>query len=219
LEPKLMFDLQQGEGDAVLREYLVKPLHSMAYFVPCLIGPAVLLLPGAVAWLLPRYVVGVPAAQILLAGGYFLALSYILRGIIVAKGVQLAAALVTFAVTAVNLVLGVLLLKLGLGLAGVALASAVSFFLLFIVQLHLVKKCLARVDLVSLPVLCLPFLVAGGGGVALLWLAPRLPLPLLCSEGLGVLLYGLLCWWLYNRAADRYGHFSRLVLPWRKPRT
>jgi O-antigen/teichoic acid export membrane protein len=219
LEPKLIYDFEQGERNAVLREHLVQPLFAMAYFVPCLIGPAVLLLPGTVAWLLPRYVAGVPAAQILLAGGYFLALSYVLRGIIVARGVHLAAALVTFVATAVNLGLGVLLLQLGLGLAGVALASGVAFFLLFILQLYLVKKSLALCPLVSLPALCLPFLISAGAAGAMLWLAPQLPLPLLVAEGLGVLLYGLLCWGLYNRAADRYGYFPRLRGPWKKPKS
>lgn len=217
LEPKLMQAFAQGESEALLREYLVQPLLIMAYVVPALLGAAILLLPGAVSWLLPRYLAGVPAAQLLLAGGFFLALTYVLRGVIVAQGGQLAAALVTLAVTGINLGTATLLLRLGLGLSGVALASGASFLLLFLLQWQLVRRRLTVPLSLSLAELARPLVLPVVAGAALLALTYRLPGPLLLSGGIGALIYGLLCWLLYNRAARRYGYFPRLALPVRKP--
>ncbi|MDY0269129.1 MAG: polysaccharide biosynthesis C-terminal domain-containing protein [Trichloromonas sp.] len=218
LEPKLMQAFAHGESEALLGEYLVQPLLVMAYVVPALLGTAILLLPGAVTWLLPRYLAGVPAAQLLLVGGYFLALTYVLRGVIVAQGQQWAAALLTLAVTGANLGAGLLLLRLGLGLPGVALASGGSFLLLFLLQWWLVRRRLTVPLPLALTDLAWPLVLPVVAGAALLALSSRLPGPLLVSGGIGALLYGLLCWFYYNRAARRYGYFPRLALPVRKPK-
>ncbi|BBD09250.1 lipopolysaccharide biosynthesis protein [Desulfovibrio ferrophilus] len=131
VEPLLMRDLQTRPERDCLRDYVERPLLATAYALPLLLGPAMLLLPAAVNLLLPRYAQGVPAAQILTGGCLFLSLAFVLRGIIIARGQQVRATGVMLASVVGNLALSLGFLSLGWGIAGVALASACSFALLF----------------------------------------------------------------------------------------
>lgn len=104
---------------------------NTAYLMPFVIGPSILLLPPVVHVLLPNYAPGITAAQILLIGGYFLATTHAMRGIIVAQRLQFKAALVAFFILLVNVFLSVAAVRLGYGIEGVAAASSLSFLMMF----------------------------------------------------------------------------------------
>lgn len=140
MEPRLMEDLTVNSSYENFRSYFLKPVTHTAYYMPFLIGPVILALPVGIPLLLPHYMRSIVPAQILMFGVYFLALSYLFRGIIVVNKWQLKASFVTAFKLFLNIVLCVILVKAGFGLEGVALGSSISFFFLFIGLLVFVKR-------------------------------------------------------------------------------
>ncbi len=139
IEPKLMQDITENEKENTLREYLFKPLINTAYFMPFLVGPVIFFIPVLIPLLLPKYVPGIPATQIIIFGCYFLALSYVTRGIIIANNWQLKAAMMMVFVLFINVTLSIILLKLGTGINGVALSSSISQFILLLSSLGFIR--------------------------------------------------------------------------------
>lgn len=132
VEPKLMQSMTKNPKEQNLKEYFFKPLINTAYFMPFLIGPVYFIFPLVISLMLPRYILGIIPTQILVLGGYFLALAYVSRGIIVANNWQIKASIVMAFALPVNIGLSIVLVKLGMGITGVALGSSISFLILFI---------------------------------------------------------------------------------------
>lgn len=131
IEPKLMHEIKTLSPQITIQEYFFTPLMTTAYALPIILGPVFFLAPPAVRILLPRYTEGIPCIHILAVGGYFLALVYIARGIIVAKGWQLIAAGIGGLVVIANIIWAFILIKAGFGIEGVATASCMSYLLFF----------------------------------------------------------------------------------------
>lgn len=140
IEPDLMRGADHRTPEANLAEYFFKPLAYTGALMPFLIGPAVFCAPVFIHLLLPRYLPGILPTQIIVLGSYFFALAYVARGIIVAYNGQVRAALIISAVVLLNIVLGILLIKAGFGLAGVATGSSVSFLVLFVALCAFIRK-------------------------------------------------------------------------------
>ncbi|MGB0671672.1 MAG: lipopolysaccharide biosynthesis protein, partial [Rhodospirillales bacterium] len=160
LEPKMMHDMSEMEPADVLRDFLFRPLCNTAHYILFLIGPAVFLLPF-IELVLPRYAAGVLPAQILALGGYFLAISFVVRGVVVANDWQRRALVPIFAVGLFNVALNGAAIKLGYGIAGVAAASSLAYAVLLVWLLALVKSRHPCRTLSWMPVLSglvLPFL-------------------------------------------------------------
>jgi O-antigen/teichoic acid export membrane protein len=132
LEPRLMQRLDQHSKEENLREYFLRPLIHAAYFMPLMIGPVFIILPVVISFLLPRYVHGIEATQIISIGSYFLSMMYLARGIVVANNLQLRASLIMLLVIIVNITLGTMLVISGRGINGVAISCSISFFLLYV---------------------------------------------------------------------------------------
>ncbi len=133
MEPRLMRTLEKRPDDAIVRDYLVSPMMKTVYLLPFLVGPSFLAMEAGVTFLLPRYTAGVPAARTLALGVPLLALAYVPRMLIIARDWQLAVCWRVPPILLVNVVLGVLLVKAGYGLFGIALATILAFGLLFMV--------------------------------------------------------------------------------------
>jgi O-antigen/teichoic acid export membrane protein len=140
IEPRMMQELNEKTKEENLKEYFFKPLLNGAYFMPFLIGPVFFILPLAISLLLPKYIKGVAPTQIIALGGYFFALSYLFRGMIVANNWQMKASLITILILCINVGLSIAFITMGLGINGVAASSTISFFLLFIVLLIFIRK-------------------------------------------------------------------------------
>jgi O-antigen/teichoic acid export membrane protein len=139
LEPRMMQESVTLSPDDLLEAYFFRPLLNTAFYIPLLIGPVVFAAPF-IELVLPRYAAGILPAQILAIGGYFLAISFVARGVIVANGWQVKALIPVFAATAVNAVLAVLAMQMDFGIAGVAVASSVSYALLLGLLIGFIKK-------------------------------------------------------------------------------
>jgi O-antigen/teichoic acid export membrane protein len=140
LEPRLMQRLNHNLKEENLREYFLRPLVHAAYFMPLMIGPVFIIIPVVISFLLPRYVYGIEATQIISIGSYFLSMMYLARGIVIANNLQLRASLIMLIVVIVNLSLGTILVISGRGINGVAISCSISFFLLYVSLFIFIRK-------------------------------------------------------------------------------
>ena len=140
IEPKLMENMNVNSNENNLKEYFFTPLINTAYFMPFMLGAGIIVLPFLIPLLLPRYTPGILSAQIIILGSYFFSLSILMRGIIVANGWQLKASVLTGSILPISMFLSILLLKLGLGIEGVAIGSSISYFILFIWLLIFIRR-------------------------------------------------------------------------------
>jgi O-antigen/teichoic acid export membrane protein len=139
IEPKLMQELDKKPVEYNLNEYFFKPLINTAYYTPFLVGTAVIILPPFISLILPRYLPGILPAQIVVLGAYFYSVSYMARGVIVANNWQGEVSFFMVFVLIINIFLNILLIKLGLGLIGVAFSTALSYFILFVLLLSFIR--------------------------------------------------------------------------------
>jgi O-antigen/teichoic acid export membrane protein len=140
MEPRLMKNLSAEGTAASLRSYLLRPVVTVSFLTPLLIGGAVFAVPAVVTLMLPRYTAGILPAQVLAVGGYFYAVALVCRGMIVAGGHQVAASGIVGLSLAVNVLLNILLIKAGYGITGVAAGTGVSFFVMAALLLLFLAK-------------------------------------------------------------------------------
>jgi O-antigen/teichoic acid export membrane protein len=132
IEPKLMQSLSAQSQVENLKEYFFRPLINTAYYMSFLVGFVFLVLPVAVPLILPRYSQGILPAQIITLGGYFVAMSYTARAVMVANNWQSRGIILIVLGLIVNIVMNISLIFLGYGLIGVSIATSVSYLVLFI---------------------------------------------------------------------------------------
>ena len=165
IEPKMMQSLSDTSYKKGVHEYFLNPLLNTAYIMPLLIGLVVFALPIVIPLLLPRYAPGIIPSQIIVIGGYFLALSYIIRGVVVANNWQLTASFVMSFSLFVNIFLSILLIKFGFGITGVSIASSISFCILLVsllIFISIKSNYIAKKLKSNLFFLCCPFFIMGG---------------------------------------------------------
>lgn len=137
-----------------------------------LLVAGVLAIPSVTRALLPEYVPAARAAQILLAGGAILASTFPLTTYLIGRGVQWRVVRIYGMAAGLNLLLDVVLLRLGYGITGIAVGSLVSYVLFSLA----VQKTVAALDeapraLSRLAAAFTPLVVAavaGGVGAVLL---------------------------------------------------
>lgn len=139
LEPRMMEALSGIDDRTALETYLFKPMLNTAFYIPFLIGPAVLVAPF-IDVVLPKYQPGVLPAQVLAVGGYFLAISFVVRGIIVANDWQGRALGPILAAAVVNAAGSAIVIAQGGGIVGVSVVSGLSYVLLLGLLLRLVAR-------------------------------------------------------------------------------
>lgn len=125
------FQERYGEtGDfASLKSYFITPTVILAYLLPLAIGVLYIGMPLVVRHFLPDYLPGLDALRILLAGVFFLSLTYGASHFLITINKQ--AKIIPFVASGALLtaVLNYAFIKLGWGINGVALGSAISYFL------------------------------------------------------------------------------------------
>lgn len=123
--PYLMREYGRSGSAAGVAAFYEIPSRLISYTVPPLLGAAALLVPMLVKLFLPQYVPGITAAQIVLVGGFFLALHASLSSFLSAAQ-RIPAALRWFAVLLpVSGLAQVAVIKAGFGLVGVAVTSII----------------------------------------------------------------------------------------------
>jgi O-antigen/teichoic acid export membrane protein len=138
VEPRLMQNFGRVPLEENVHLYLTRPLFNTAYLMPFVIGIGILLFPSVVAWLLPDYIECIDAVIILLLSSFYTAAVYTLRGIIVACKLQSEASFILGGALLFNLALSIGLIGLGFGMEGVAMATGLTFCLLWLSLLALI---------------------------------------------------------------------------------
>lgn len=128
MEADLFYHRNAISSQDAFQKYMAKPMTMIGLCMIFVIGPMVLTLPIIVSVLLPAYTGGVLAAQVLMLGGYFMAIAFPARGILAAYGWQKWGALILLSACALHAGLSMLLIAAGLGIVGVALSAGISFF-------------------------------------------------------------------------------------------
>jgi O-antigen/teichoic acid export membrane protein len=135
MEPRLMARVGQEPPEGLLDEFYHRPLIFTAWGMPLLLGPVWILLPLLLTLFLPSFLPALESTRLLILGGFFLALSYPSRGVIVAYRRQVRAALLCAVAIPMHVVLALLLLQQGWGIEGVAVAGMVAFAMLYLLTL------------------------------------------------------------------------------------
>lgn len=138
LDPKMMADLHLAGEEESVREYFLKPLATAIFYLPLLSVPIYFLVGPAITIALPRYVPAILPCKILTLGVYFVALTRLFRGVIVATSSEYRAARYMGVTLLINAAITATLLLNGFGIVGVAAGNNVSGFILFMVLLFLV---------------------------------------------------------------------------------
>ncbi|MBF0386273.1 MAG: oligosaccharide flippase family protein [Candidatus Omnitrophica bacterium] len=122
-----------NDSPVSLKKFLVGPTIVFAYVMSALLMVVAILIPLLVITLLPKYVPGISAFYCFLPGFFFLGViltaNNILNYILISKGHQMWLAYFQVVPIFVQIGLGFLFIKIGWGIAGVALASTLSYAL------------------------------------------------------------------------------------------
>ncbi len=115
----------------IVENYLATPLlQTSVLTMPVLIGIALFAIPAFISLFLPDYIAGIQSVQILLLGSFFLAITFPIRGIIIANHWQTHAALINCIPIIFSLAINTYLLNQGYGIEAVAIGTSTSFLLL-----------------------------------------------------------------------------------------
>jgi O-antigen/teichoic acid export membrane protein len=140
LEPQLMMKMVGEERDLVWRDFFSKPLVSTAVLFPLMWGPTAFLSEDALRIMLPSYVNSVESVIVLAHGVFFLALLQVIRGKVVAQELQVRVLFPLSLGLALNVAMSYVFIKHGTGIYGVALASGLSFSLVFFLVFIMILK-------------------------------------------------------------------------------
>lgn len=115
----------------IVENYLATPiLQTSSLTMPLLIGIAYFAMPTFISLFLSEYTAGVQSIQILLLGSFFLAITFPLRGIIIANRWQSRTAVINCIPIIFSLLINSYFLQSGKGIEAVAVGTGLSFVLL-----------------------------------------------------------------------------------------
>lgn len=126
--------VEMGRNDdraASLARFLVAPTIAFAYVSAFAISALIVVIPALVILLLPQYVPGLRAFLVYVPGYFFMSIiltaNTILTLVLIARRKQRIALFIQGAAIAIEAGLGFLMVRIGLGLPGVAAASTIAY--------------------------------------------------------------------------------------------
>lgn len=132
MEGKLFRELDTHSQAEVFRLYAQQPMVSMSFTMPWIIGPLYLALPVVIGQFLPTYDPGIVSAQWLCLGTWFLAVSYPIRGVLVANRWQLASLVILGMTLCLHVGLSWWWLSSGFGIEMVAVSTSIAFLVVLL---------------------------------------------------------------------------------------
>lgn len=132
MEGKLFRELDTHSQAEAFRRYAQQPMVSMSFTMPWIIGPLYLALPVAIGQFLPAYDPGIRSAQWLCLGTWFLAVSYPIRGVLVANRWQSAALVILGIALCLHVGLSWWWLSSGYGIEMVAISTSIAFLVVLL---------------------------------------------------------------------------------------
>jgi O-antigen/teichoic acid export membrane protein len=171
--PHLLREFGRQGNHVKVAKYYETPSRLFCYTLPPVLYLGSLILPGAVAALLPRYTPGIGAAQIVLWAVFFLSINASVDSFLNAAGKVIDVLKISAALIPAGAACHYLAAKSGLGLPGVALSSVATLAAIVTVKLYLAQRECGR-----------------GRAEASVFLG-SLYFPLLASVGIGLLVRNL----------------------------
>lgn len=216
LEPRLMQNLNAEALRENYQAFFAEPVQSTAVFMGLLSGPVFHLAPEVIDLLLPLYAPGKAAMQVMCLAGYFMALAYIARGLIVALNLQVLAVVFGLVATVVNVLASVAALKLGLGITGIAAGSTLALAVQFEALRRLIDRYVQTEDhsshaVVFVVTVC--FLLLLVFGFCLSWAFQALGVNRFLSSLGGMILYYFAFFGFIQVFASRYPRLVHFTLP------
>ncbi|MBN1405549.1 MAG: oligosaccharide flippase family protein [Candidatus Omnitrophica bacterium] len=119
-----------------VKKFILVPARANAYLMAPFLGFLFLIMPSFVGTVMPKYVSGVTALQILLAATFFEACCFQTGDFLITLNKQVMLIPLTSVAIILNIVLNYIFIKMGMGINGVALGTSItscfSFFIMFI---------------------------------------------------------------------------------------
>lgn len=118
-----------------IQNFVNTPTEILSYFIAIIIGFAFFILPPMVMLILPRYIEGITALNILLFGAFFISLTHMSNQFLITLNKQIYMVPLVFFVVAIGGLLNYLFIKLGHGINGVALGTGIAYLLYYFLVL------------------------------------------------------------------------------------
>ena len=120
---------EAGKDIRALKNLVLTPTILLAYLAPALIGLIYLTLPTLIELFLPKYAPGVFPSRIVLLGMFFFSIIGVTNYFLVTIGELKQYVLLGFLALALNITLNFLLLRIGMGIEGIALGGTlITYF-------------------------------------------------------------------------------------------
>jgi len=129
LSPNLYHRFGEKENIKSIKQYVMKPMFLFAYTMPCFLLFISIITPLLVKLILPDYIKGVVVAQILILIMYFHSLNPLGGSFFVALNKQHKLIPIFIFSILLSIILNIIFVKMGYGINGVAVATALTYFI------------------------------------------------------------------------------------------
>ncbi len=143
--PHIIEDMgRSNNSPEALEKYLVGPTILFSGLITIMIMGLIFVMPLLVQWVVPKYLPGLVAFYLFVPGFFFLSIILTANGILyiylITRRTQRIAVYIQFATISIEVLAGILFIRLGWGIAGVALASTLAYAFYGLMILNLAAK-------------------------------------------------------------------------------
>lgn len=159
--PRILEKYGENNKHNDLIKYFTQPTLVIAYLIPMLIGIIYLSCRLVVEVLLPDYISSLGAVYILLCGSFFLSLVHTTNNYLITKNKEKYILFTQGFSIVITVSLNYIFIKMGLGIIGVAMGTAITYFIYSTILLILVyqdQKLLLKQTVLELGKLYFPFI-------------------------------------------------------------
>lgn len=129
LMPRMMQAYGRTGNSKELQRYFMPPLLILASLLPIVLGVIFICINAVILYILPQYLPALSVLRILMVGLFFSALLRVPTNILIALNKQLILLVMMLVLLILGAVADVVLIKMGYGIVGVALATVGIFFI------------------------------------------------------------------------------------------
>jgi len=129
LFPRLLEDFGSSSDISKIKKYVEEPTIILAYLMGIVIGLAVIISPLFLKYILPQYQPGLVPLRIVCAGAFFMSLVNMSSHFLIAINKQHRLLIIGGLSILFGAFLSFIFIKLGMGLIGIALATALVYFI------------------------------------------------------------------------------------------
>jgi O-antigen/teichoic acid export membrane protein len=146
--PYLLEQYGRAQEAADLGQYLIPPTVFLSFFTPFLIGIILIFIHLPIKYFLSSFLPGLTAIKIIIGGAFFYSLTHLPCNFLIALRKHNKVIQILFLCIILNIILNYIFISRGMGIRGVALGTAISYFLVGTILLgyavkHLLKNMIS----------------------------------------------------------------------------